>query len=215
MLREEKHLTPLQIKTSLFVVYSAGSDTTAGLLNYLLWQLGKHPELQEEIFRDMNASKEDLFTYATQSTLIHQVISESLRLFTPAYVIGRVAAQPFICTVKDKSGKVLFKEKVEKNEKLLSAPTFAGRDPFLFQKADAFHPERFDAGTKNYSWLPFGDGAHACPGQWLAKVEVSLVVARLIQKYRFESFPEKEFQQLGYISLKPAEQTILKLILRN
>ena len=162
-LREEKQLTPLQVKMSLYAMYSAGSDTSSSLLNYLLWQLGKHPEFQEEIFNEMSASKEDLFTYANQSEAIGRVISESLRLFTPAYVIGRISPQPLICSIKDKSGNILFQERIEKNEKLLSMPTFAARDPFLFQNPDEFHPHRFSNPSKGYSWFPFGDGAHSCP----------------------------------------------------
>lgn len=208
-LEEEKQLTPLQIKISLFVVYFAGSDTTAGLLNYILWQLGKHPELQEEIFEEI--CRDD----AAQSPCMQRVIAECLRLFTPAYVIGRVAARPFMCTVKDKKGKVLFKEKIGKNEKLLNTPTFAGRDPTLFENPDAFCPHRFDGKEKSYSWLPFGDGAHSCPGQWLAKAEIALLLTTLIRRYRFTSSPDREFEQHGYISLKPSEQVSLHLVFRD
>jgi len=214
-LREEKQLTPLQVKMSLYAMYSAGSDTSSSLLNYLLWQLGKHPEFQEEIFNEMRESKEDLFTYANQSEAIGRVFSESLRLFTPAYVIGRISPQPLICTIKDKSGNILCQERIEKNEKLLSMPTFAARDPFLFQNPDEFHPHRFNNPSKGYSWFPFGDGAHSCPGQWLAKAEISMITAILIRRYRFDSSPKQEFQQLGYISLKSSEQVQLKLFPRR
>jgi cytochrome P450 len=207
-LEEEKQLTPLQIKISLFVVYFAGSDTTAGLLNYILWQLGKHPELQEEIFEEISSDP-------SQSPCIQRVIAECLRLFTPAYVIGRVAARPFTCTVRDKTGKILFTEKIGKNEKLLNTPIFAGRDPTLFENPDAFCPQRFDGKEKSYSWLPFGDGAHSCPGQWLAKAEIALLLTTLIRKYRFTSSPDEEFEQHGYISLKPSEQVTLHLVCRD
>lgn len=214
-LQEEKELTPLQIKLSLYVLYLAGSDTSASLMNYLLWQLGRHSEIQEEIFQEMKESKGDLFSYANNSALLHQVINESLRLFTPTYVIGRLPATPLYCTVKDKEGKVVFQEKIGKKEKLLCAPTFAARDPALYEEPDTFNPKRFAGPLKAYSWLPFADGAHSCPGQWLAKSELALSIALLVKKYRFESTPEKEFKQLGYLTLKPAEKVHLKLYPRN
>ena len=139
-LREEKHLTAIQTKLSLFAMYFAGSDTTSGLLNYLLWQLGKHPQIQEKIFQEMNSSQEELFAYANHSLTINQLISESLRLFTPTYVIGRISACPLLCTVKDKLGNIVFKEKIGKNEKLLSMPTFAARDPLIFENPDHLIP---------------------------------------------------------------------------
>jgi len=211
----KEYMNPLQAKLSLYIMYFAGSDTTAGVLNYLLWQLGRHPEIQEKIYRELLSSKEDLFTFANESLSIYQVVSESLRLFSSVYVIGRMPIAPLNCTVKDKSGKVIFQEKIGKKEKILSCPTFAGRDPLLFDQPDTFNPDRFTTRSKGYSWFPFGDGAHSCPGQWLAKVEISLFVAKLIQNYHLSSLPEKEFGQLGYITLKPSEEVYLTLVPRS
>lgn len=214
-LRGETHLTGIQIKLSLFAMYFAGSDTTSGLLNYLLWQLGRHPELQEEIFQEINSSKEELFIYANQSKKIGQLISESIRLYTPTYVIGRIATCPLLCMVKDRLGNVVFEQKIKKNEKLLSMPTFAARDPQVFENPDLFNPYRHNVPLKNYSWFPFGDGPHSCPGQWLARAEISLFITLLIKNYQFSSSPEKEFEQLGYISLKPSEVVSLRLFQRK
>lgn len=214
-LREEKRLTELQIKLSLFAMYFVGSDTTSGLLNYMLWQLGQHPEIQEKIFQEIHSSQEDLFTYANQSKTIGQLFSESIRLYTPTYVIGRVAACPLLCTVKDKSGNIMFQQKIKKDEKLLSMPTFAARDAQIFENPDLFDLDRCHASLKSYSWFPFGDGPHSCPGQWLARAEISLFIASLVKQYRFSSSPNKEFQQLGYISLKPSESVSLRFSLRK
>jgi cytochrome P450 len=205
-------MTPLQAKLSLYFMYFAGTDTTGGVLNYLLWQLGKNPEIQEEIYQEILASKQDLFTFANESFIIYQVMSETLRLFSPGYIMGRIPRCPLNCIVKDRSGKVIFKEKIGKNEKVLSAPTFAGRDPLLFDDPDTFNPHRFTSRAKNYSWYPFGDGAHSCPGQWLAKAEISLFIAKIVQRYEIHTLaPEKEFKQLGYITLKSSEEVHVRL----
>jgi cytochrome P450 len=215
MLRDEKLLSPLQIKLSLYSMYTAGSDTTSALLGYLLWQLGQHPDLQEEIIQEMNQSEEDTYTYANHSVAINRLISESMRLFTPAYVIGRKPSSPLLCTIRDNAGNILFQKKIKKNEKLLSMPTCAARDPGVFENPDAFIPHRFETFVKNYSWFPFGDGAHSCPGQWLAKAEIAVCIALLMKKYRIRSFPENEPQQQGYLSLKTTEQILLELLPRD
>jgi cytochrome P450 len=208
----KESMTPLQAKLSLYFMYFAGTDTTGGVLNYLLWQLGKNPEIQEEIYQEILASKQDLFTFANESFIIYQVMSETLRLFSPGYIMGRIPRCPLNCIVKDRSGKVIFKEKIGKNEKVLSAPTFAGRDPLLFDDPDTFNPHRFTSRAKNYSWYPFGDGAHSCPGQWLAKAEISLFIAKIVQRYEIHTLaPEKEFKQLGYITLKSSEGVHVRL----
>lgn len=210
----KEQMTPVQVRAFLYSSYFAGSDTTGGVLNYLLWQLGQHPEIQEKIFEELLASKKNLFCFAKESLAIDQLISESLRLFSPAYTIGRIAKDPLKLIVKDKKGNIVHQEKIRKNEKILSFPTFAGRDPLMFDQPDTFNPHRFPSQMKSYSWFPFGDGAHSCPGQWLSKTEISLFVAKLVQRYQIHSSPEKEFRQLGYITLKASEEVQLKLILR-
>lgn len=212
----KESMTPLQVKLSLYFMYFAGTDTTGGVLNYLLWQLGKNPEIQEEIYQELLSSKQDLFTFANESLVIYQVMSEALRLFSPGYIMGRIPICPLNCIVKDKAGKVIFQEKIGKNEKVLSAPTFAGRDPFLFDEPDTFNPHRFTSRTKNYSWYPFGDGAHSCPGQWLAKAEIALFIAKIVPRYQIHTLlPEKEFKQLGYITLKSSEEVHVRLASRK
>lgn len=63
-LREEKQMTDLQVRSTLLLMYFAGSETTASLLNYLLWQLGQHPEYQEEIIQELAEEKGSLFDKA-------------------------------------------------------------------------------------------------------------------------------------------------------
>lgn len=132
-------------------------------------------------------------------------------MYTPAYVIGRQPAHDLICTVRNKQGDVVLREKIAKKVGILCAPTFAGRDPHHYDKPDEFNPHRFENQPKTLSWLPFGDGKHVCPGQWLAKAEVVVLIALLIQKYEIKSFPEKKFQQRGYITLKPSEEIWMTL----
>ncbi len=214
-LREEKKMSELQIKTTLLLMYLGGSETTASLLNYLLWQLGQHPECQEEIFDEIKEKNGTLFEIATTSLSIDRLFAESIRLFTPAYVIGRQPAADLVCTVKNKEGDVLLREKIAKKEVLLSAPTFAARDPSQFEDPNAFNPARFEGFSKTFSWLPFGDGKHTCPGQWLAKAEVVVLIALLVKKFRVASFPANEVKQRGYMTLKPGEDVWLLLEKRN
>ncbi|MGE5196281.1 MAG: cytochrome P450, partial [Anaerolineae bacterium] len=136
---------------------------------------------------------------------------ESIRLFTPAYVIGRQPASDLLCVVKNKQGEEVFREKIAQKEGILSMPTFAGRDPTQYEKPDEFNPHRFKDLPKTLPWLPFADGKHSCPGQWLAKAEVLALITALVQKYEIKSFPEKEIRQKGYMTLKPAEDVWLTL----
>lgn len=214
-LREDKQMTELQIKTTLLLMYLGGSETAASLFNYLLWQLGQHPEYQEEIFQEMQRAKGTLFEKAMNSPAIDRLFNESIRLFTPAYVLGRQPAADLICKVKNEQGEVLFSEKIAKKEGMLCGVTFAARDADLYENPHKFNPKRFQSPLKSLPWLPFGDGKHSCPGQWVAKAEIAVFVARLVEKYMIQSFPSKEIGQKGYMTLKPTEDVWLNLIPRN
>jgi cytochrome P450 len=211
---QEKNLSSIQIKVSLFNMYFAGSESSASLLGYLLWQLGQHPEYQEEIYRDITKKGIPVQELAEDSLILNLVFAESIRLFTPGYIATRRPAAPLICRIKNAEGKVVFEEKIKKNEVFATGISFAGRDPSRSEKPNQFNPRRF-ATIPSLDWKPFGDGAHACPGQWLAKSEILIFVALLIKEFRFTSSPEKELQQKGLITNKPTETIWLSLSSRD
>jgi cytochrome P450 len=208
----QEKLNPLQTKVSLFVMYFAGSETSAALLNYLLWQLGRHPEYQEAIYREV--AEGDLLEVAESSQTLQRIFVESIRLFSAAVIIPRRTAADLVCRGKDQQGNVVFEKSFKKNEVLAPSPSFAGRDPLRFEDPEKFQPERFSEIPKVLDWIPFGDGPHTCPGQWLAKSEIAIFTTLLIRRFRFSSFPVQEPKQQAYMTIKLAEETSLHLTKR-
>ena len=68
------------------------------------------------------------------------------------------------------------------------------RDPSIFPDPEKFDPERFSSEAKQsrspYSYLPFGHGPHNCIGLRFAQMEMKLVLARIVKKYRLEVGPD-------------------------
>ena len=64
------------------------------------------------------------------------------------------------------------------------------RDPSIYPDPDEFDPERFSPAAKQsinpYSYMPFGHGPHNCIGMRFAQMEMKMVLARMLKKYRLE-----------------------------
>lgn len=89
-----------QIKSNLFFLYFAGTETTASSMNYLIWQLGRAENsiLQQEI-RDSEKGQKILL----------KAIAETLRIHPPAFIEGRQLREDTTITIKDKNHNLLWK----------------------------------------------------------------------------------------------------------
>jgi len=210
----ERGLSELQIKTTVLLMYIAGFETTSGVLNYLLWQLGMNEEYQRKILAEINGMEGSLTEIAMGSETLDKAVAEALRLFTPAYLLSRQPSKNLVCEITDKDGNV-HREKLAKGQPLLYTPTFAARDPAVFENPDEFNPDRFKSSPVNLSWLPFSSGVHACPGQAIGKRQILLLVAALVKKYTISSFPQKEIALKGNMTLAMDQDVEMELFKRN
>lgn len=206
----ERGLDEIQIKTTVLLMYIAGFETTSGVLNYLLWQLGMNQEYQDKIFTEISQMEGSLSEIATGSDTLDKAVVEALRLFTPAYLLSRQPSKDLICELSDRDGNVQ-REKLAKGHPLLYTPTFAARDPAVFENPDIFNPDRFESSPVNLSWLPFSVGVHACPGQAIGKRQILLLIAALMKKYTISSYPKKDIALKGNMTLAMAEDVEMEL----
>lgn len=58
-------------------------------------------------------------------------------------------------------------------------------NPDFFSEPREFNPSRFEIGPKPNTFMPFGNGVHACPGSELAKLEMLVLLHHLVNEYRF------------------------------
>ncbi|MBJ7448971.1 MAG: cytochrome P450 [Parachlamydiales bacterium] len=203
-------LSPIQIKSTFFLSLAAGVETTSSLLTYLLWQLGQDKQAQILMREELNNEK-TLYEAATQSVFLDSFFSESLRMFTPVYMLASSKTHPLKFSVKDHQDKVVHEERIDKDSLLVVTPTFAARNPDRFENPDSFEPTRFLNNNEDYSWLPFGFNKHTCPGKNLAIKEIKLLVAEIMRNYEISSHPNEEITTIGYFTLKVSENVQLRL----
>lgn len=189
-LRTESGLNEMQIKSTILALYFAGSETASSLLTYLLWQLGRHPEWQQEPLKTKN------------------LYAESIRLFTPASSLERKTNQDLVCKVINNEGKELHREIIPKGTSLSYHIDLTAKQ---YPNSHTFDPERFSTLPNPLPWLPFGSGKHLCPGQWLAEAEIIAFVEALMETYTIDSLPEGTLSTQVGLTNRPGEKVTLFL----
>lgn len=186
-----------QLIDEILILFTAGHETTSNALTFTFQLLAKHPEWQDKIFKeyqDLSIETEDLMTRIMSSKICQQVIEESMRLYPPAYFIDRVNIK------KDTFNGFDF----EPGSNLLFSVYEMHRHPDLWDNPEAFLPERFTGGERQYSsqYFPFGTGPRKCIGNNFAMFEMIMAVTQLVSTYKIHSeFDTIEITPL--ITLKP------------
>jgi cytochrome P450 len=188
------------LRDEVMTVLLAGHETTANALTwtwYLLSQnAGAEALWREELDRVLGGrlpTVEDL--PALRYT--EMVLAESMRLFPPAWGIGRRALRD-----------------VELGGFVVPAGTVLALSPFVIQR-DArfwpdplrFRPERFTADAKaerpRFAYFPFGGGARSCIGEGFAWMEGVLLLATIGQRFRLRLLPGHPVETKALITLRP------------
>ncbi|CAF1186984.1 unnamed protein product [Rotaria sp. Silwood1] len=166
----------------LFLI--AGFDTTSNALAWFIHFLSKYPRVQQKIKAELIdiCNNQTLSVNQLDSlTYLDCVINETLRFFPP--VNGTVRT----LTADDRlpgSGVQLYK-----GDSVLIPFHNLSHDTRLWSiDPNIFYPERFlgeDKSHNPYALIPFGNGHRQCIGQDLARFELKVIAARMMQQVTF------------------------------
>ncbi len=179
-----------QIRNEALTVFMAGHETTANTLAWGFYLLATHPpiyaKLQEEADRVLGGRPA---TVADLPNLPYslQVFKEAMRLYPPAYSIGRAALRPVD----------LGPYHVKKNDIIIvSSYTIQRRPEYFGPTPDEFNPDHFlpenEKRLPRYAYLPFGAGPRFCIGNQFALMEGQLLLSTLAQRVTFELVPGQQ-----------------------
>ena len=125
------------------------------------------------------------------------VFEESLRMYPPAWIIGRRAL----------ADDMLGDYPIPKGSVVAISPYLLHRHPDFWEDPERFDPERFsptrEAGRRTYSYLPFGGGPRMCIGHVMALVEAQLAIAVAASRFRFEPLPGHVVEPERLFVLRP------------
>ncbi len=186
----------------------AGHETTALTLSWTFYLLSEHPEVEmklaaelEEALGGRTPTVEDL----PKLGYTDAIIKESMRLYPPAWGVGREALED--CEVGGYH--------VPAKAQLYISQYVVHRLPRHFEDPEAFDPDRWNDGLEKrlpkYAYFPFGGGPRLCIGQPFAKMEAALLLATVARNFKLELIPGQRVAPQPSITLRPKEGIKMRL----
>ncbi|XP_047983894.1 cytochrome P450 81Q32-like [Salvia hispanica] len=182
--KEPEYYTDAIIRSLMLVMLIAGTDTSAGTMEWALSLLLNHPDdlrkARDEI--DDRVGHDRLFDEADIANLpyLRCIINETLRMFP---------AGPLLIPHESSAECVVGGYRVPSGTMLLVNAWAMHNDPKNWDRPREFRPERFeklDGYRDGFRLMPFGAGRRGCPGEPLAVRMVGLGLGTLIQCFDWE-----------------------------
>lgn len=189
-----------QLRDECMTLFLAGHETTAVALTWTWYLLSQHPACEARLHAELDAvlrgrppAAEDF----SQLRYTEMVLAESMRLYPPAWVIGRRAVEPY----------AIEKYTVRPGDIVLVSPYVLHHDPRYYPDPSLFDPERWTpearAARPKFAYFPFGAGPRQCMGEGFAWMEGLLVMATLAQQWRLRLVPGHSVEAQPLITLRP------------
>jgi cytochrome P450 len=201
-----------QLVDNLLTFLAAGHETTAKALTWTLYLLARAPQCQERILAEVRAvvgSDAVTAEHLERLPITRAVLKESMRLYPPAPVMTRIAAEDMeLGPAKVAAGTFIV------------IPIFAvHRHRKLWEDPDRFDPERFtperEATYARTQFMPFGFGPRTCIGSTFAMMEATAILATLVRRARFEWDGVHAPEPLSRVTLRPKGGMPLQVWLRD
>jgi cytochrome P450 len=164
--------------------------------------LSQNPEKAEKLHEELNRVLPDGKTPSVDDLpnlkRTESVLAESMRLFPPAWAIGRLAIE------EHEFGDY----PIPKGALVLTSPFITHRDARFWERADEFVPERWEnlsikeAGNK-FIYFPFSKGIRSCIGEGFAWTEGILLIATLLRRWNLHLSPEQKIAMNPLMTLRP------------
>jgi len=203
-------MSDLQLRDEVMTLLLAGHETTANTLAWTLYLLAQNPErqscLEAEVRTVLNARAPEAAAL-DRLPYTQMVLMEAQRLYPPAWAIGRKALRDF-----EVSGY-----RLRAGTNVIVSQWVLHRDPQLYPDPERFDPERWReevAGRRSlpkFTYLPFGAGPRVCVGASLALTESALVLATLVQRFRFSLASAEPVKAFPSVTLRPKQGLRLRV----
>jgi len=173
-------LSDVQVRDELMTLLAAGHETTANALTWTFYLLSQNPTERDKLLAELHNvlnGRSPIVEDLTRLPYLEMVVKESMRLFPPAWIVGRHAVDDYeLEGYHLPAGSFVFLSQWVIHHKVE-----------YFVEPERFCPERFDPdqGEKHpsFAYFPFGAGPRMCIGSTFAMMEARLLLAKILQRF--------------------------------
>ncbi|HYO92758.1 MAG TPA: cytochrome P450, partial [Pyrinomonadaceae bacterium] len=201
-------MTNEQVRDEAMTIFLAGHETTANALTWTWYLLSQNPEVEARLHDELDtvlAGRLPEFSDVAQLRYTEMVLAESMRLYPPAWAIGRLTLDDYeVGGYRLPAGSLV-----------LLSQYVMHRDSRYFPEPERFDPLRWRPEAREsrpqYAYFPFGGGPRRCIGEGFAWMEGILLMAALAQRWRLRLVPGHPVKTQPVITLRPKHGMLMML----
>jgi len=193
-------MTDQQLRDEAMAFLLAGHETTALALSWTWYLLSQNPEVENKLHEELAkvlGGRAPQASDLPRLTYTESVVKESMRLYPPAWAMGRSAIKP--CEIGG--------YRVQPGASVVMSQWIMHRDPRYFPNPEQFDPSRWSAESAQklprFVYFPFGGGPRVCIGASFAMMEATLLLAAIAQKFQLRLVPGHPVIPLPSFTLRP------------
>jgi cytochrome P450 len=197
-------LTNAEIVGQTNFLFMAGHATTANALAWILFLLDRHPQAYEALRSECAELRGRVPTFEDlqQMPFLDAVIKEGVRLLPPVIWWCRISTAPFR----------LDRFVLPAGTRVIQSAYVTHRDAALYPDPYKFVPQRWMHARRDaYQYCPFSAGPRMCLGAGLAIMEIKIVIALMLQRFRATLPALSRIDLCGPMILTPKSGMIMEL----
>jgi cytochrome P450 len=205
---ERVGMTDQQVRDEALTLLLAGHETTANALTWTWLLLSAHPDVDRRMAEEVRCvcgTGPPTPEAMPSLTLTRMVLSEAMRLYPPAWVVGRRALVDWsVDGVAVPAGTL-----VTASQWLVHRDARFYPDPLRFDP-DRWTPEAV-ASRPRFAYFPFGGGNRVCIGESFAWAEGVLALATIASRWRVALEPGQSIGTKPGITLRPDRPVLARV----